>query len=314
MAGGMGHLAHDEITALHAAAVAARLAERRLAVLAGVDPGVVALLATAPVPVDQLLQDLHGLNAIAVAGGADPPLALWLKNALTLVQAEDKAAIAAAAGKAVDAFGLRPFVDTPPPARRREPHREEKSRPDDMGDRLASCARVERTSFEWEEWLHDRCAKGDHASLALLAADLQDADLGARVREMAHHVEAGKWPPGMAPTLLRLERTSAGWHADVRIGFLGQVCSVALRPGARVPLGVGASLEAEEQDGEVLVRLVARAESALRGTRARIRAGARVFTKWLVPPGTGALGSDPEEMTLFELALPDGPPGEEEGS
>ena len=482
----MGHLGHDEIMALHAAAVAARLAERRLAVFAGVDPGIVALLATAAIPVDQLLQDLHGLNTIVVSGGGEPPLALWLKNALTLVQTQHKAAIAAAVGKAVDAFGLRALVAAPSPAsegaatirapgaaapreaslacyvsyasrdaelgaelctalapwvrargtrvwhrgmlspgmqlaqaaealasadvivlllsashaeeevtameaeralarhmrgeawvvpvvaraffwrstpirelsvlpsdgraltswpnrdeawldvvngidaavqaleaRVPAPPREERSRPDDLGERLASHARasrpapgtaaprVEQTPFEWEAWLFDRCAKSDHASLSLLASDLQDESLAARVREMASHVEAGKWPPGMAPTLLRLEQTTAGWHADVRIGFLGQVCSVALRPGARVPLGVGASLETEEQDGEVLVRLVAGAESALRGTRARIRAGARMFTKWLVPPGTGALGSEPEEMTLFELALSNDRPSEE---
>lgn len=202
-------------------------------------------------------------------------------------------------------------------ARVAPPPREERSRPDDLGERLAAGAgaglpplgatapRVAQTSFEWEAWLFDRCAKSDHAALSRLAADLEDASLAARVREMASHVEAGKWPPGMAPTLLRLEQTPTGWHADVRIGFLGQVCSVALRPGARVPLGVGASLETEEQDGEVLVRVVARAESALRGTRARIRAGARMFTKWLVPPGTGALGAESDEMTLFELALPD---------
>jgi hypothetical protein len=490
MAERMGHLAHDEITALHAAAVAARLAERRLAVFAGVDPGIVALLPTAAVPVDQLLLDLHGLNTIVLPGGREPPLALWLKNALTLAPTPHKAAIAAAVAKAVDALGLRALVDAPSPAREgpapmgapgaaarpreaslacyvsyasrdaelgaelctalapwvrargtrvwhrgllspgphlaqadeelasaevivlllsashaeeevtaaeaeralarhmrgeawiipvvarpffwrgtpiRElavlpsdgraltswqnrdeawldvvngidaavqalkarvppPPRAERSRPENMGEQLASDAgarrpapkgappRGEQTSFEWEAWLFDRCAKSDHASLSLLAADLQDVNLAARVRELACHVEAGKWPPGMAPTLLRLEQTKAGWHADVRIGFLGQVCAVALRPGARVPLGVGASLEAEEQDGEVLVRLVAGAESALRGTQARIRAGARMFTKWLVPPGTGALGSEPDEMTLFELALPNERSSEEEGS
>jgi hypothetical protein len=199
-------------------------------------------------------------------------------------------------------------------ARAPAPPREERPRPDDLGERLASCAGARRpltprpaqTSFEWEAWLFDRCAKRDHAELARLASELEDASLAARVRELASHVEAGKWPPGVAPTLLRLERTAEGWHADVRIGFLGQVCAVALRPGARVPLGVGASLETEEHDGEVLVRLVARAESALRGTRARIRAGTSLFTKWLVPPGSGALGAESDEMTLFELALPAG--------
>lgn len=172
-----------------------------------------------------------------------------------------------------------------------------------------------QTAFGWEAWVFDRCAKGDHASLALLAARLHDVELSDRLREMAGHLRAGRWPPGLAPTLLRVERTSAGWNADVRIGFLGQVCEVALRQGVREPLGAGASLESDEEGGEVVVRLVARAGSALRGTRARVRAGVRTFTRWLVPSGTGALGAnDSGEDILFEMALPDGDEHEEEQS
>lgn len=165
-------------------------------------------------------------------------------------------------------------------------------------------AGADPSSFEWEAWVFDRCAAGDHASLTALASSVRDAELADRLREMAAHVQAGSWPPGVAPTLLRVERTGEGWHADVRIGFLGQVCSVALRPGARVPLGAGASLESDENAGDVVLRLSARAGSALRGTRARVRAGVRTFTRWLVPSGTGALGpAGAPETILLEMTL-----------
>lgn len=183
-------------------------------------------------------------------------------------------------------------------------------RAENIAERLAASnegtaeGEKDQGAFESEAWLFERCAKGDHAALRERAARALDAELRARLDEMAREIEAGRWPSGMAPALLRLQRTSAGWQADVRLGFLGQVCSISLYPGTRAPLGAGASLQADEEDGQLVVRLAARAGSALRGTRARVQAGVRSFTKWLVPQGTGALGTaDHTESTLLELTL-----------
>ena len=116
------------------------------------------------------------------------------------------------------------------------------------------------------------------------------------------------WPPGLAPVLLRLERGSAGWRADIHFGFLGQVGSIVLRPGQLAPLGMGASLETAVEDGQTVVRLLARTGSSLRGARARILSGARALTKWLVPPGSGAFGvNDDTYCILLEIPLPEEP-------
>jgi hypothetical protein len=76
----MGILPHEEILKLHEAAVAAALAPDRAALLAGLDPRLVAGLKGASSPAATLLRDLTDLNALH--DGAS--LAIWLANAARL--------------------------------------------------------------------------------------------------------------------------------------------------------------------------------------------------------------------------------------
>lgn len=94
----MNHLRHEEVLKLHAAALAARLAESRSALLAGIDPGFVARLPREASPSDQLLRDLDMLNAMG-EGLADGrgPLVTWLANAHALAAAYGAAAVFEAA-------------------------------------------------------------------------------------------------------------------------------------------------------------------------------------------------------------------------
>lgn len=89
----MGLLSHDDILKLHAAVVTARLVGSRSVLLAGIDPHFVARLPQATSPSDQVLQDLHSMNATPTLPDGSVPLAIWLANAIALSGAQNEAEI-----------------------------------------------------------------------------------------------------------------------------------------------------------------------------------------------------------------------------
>lgn len=155
----------------------------------------------------------------------------------------------------------------------------------------------------WETWLFDRCSARDTAAIERLASLVSSHELAARLRDVAASIAAGQWPQSMAQTLVHMERARAGWRVDVRFSFLGHMCSVELTRPTRAPIGLGAALEAEPREGSCVVRLVAKRDSPVRGSRARIWDGAHALTRWLLPSGGDALGPSEEgESVLFEIS------------
>lgn len=87
------HLSHDELMRVHAAAVEAGLAGSRQALLAGMDPTLVATLPLSPTPAGQLWSDLHELNRAGALLSGEAPLRVWLKNAKLLAGPRVQAAV-----------------------------------------------------------------------------------------------------------------------------------------------------------------------------------------------------------------------------
>lgn len=79
----------EEIRAVHALLVAAGLADRREALFAGIDRGLIAGLPKDSRPDAQLLSDLTQLNWRGVSAGPKPPLAEILRNAAQLMRAAE---------------------------------------------------------------------------------------------------------------------------------------------------------------------------------------------------------------------------------
>src|SRR5690242_8187522 len=77
----MTTLAHDEILKLHQAALVAGLAASRDALLGGIGENFVRTLRLTEAPAEQLLSDLHTLNATGELADGSVPLLLWLANA-----------------------------------------------------------------------------------------------------------------------------------------------------------------------------------------------------------------------------------------
>jgi hypothetical protein len=80
----MAVLPDDQIRRLHAAILAAHLADNRKALLGGLDAAFVASLQTAPDPSSQIFRDLCTLNAIERLADGTVPLKTWLENAVAL--------------------------------------------------------------------------------------------------------------------------------------------------------------------------------------------------------------------------------------
>ncbi len=74
-------LSNDEILALHAAVIAASLASRRRTLLVGIDKSIVASLPEGQAPSDQIMTDIHELNAAGILADGTEPVVTWLKNA-----------------------------------------------------------------------------------------------------------------------------------------------------------------------------------------------------------------------------------------
>lgn len=82
----MPMLHHSAIVGLHRAAIETRLDQSRLALLSGLPPQIVSGLTTSPRPAEQTLHDLSALNDIGTLPDGTCPLAVWLRNALSLLE------------------------------------------------------------------------------------------------------------------------------------------------------------------------------------------------------------------------------------
>jgi hypothetical protein len=78
-------LSTEAVLALHAAAIRLGLADRRGALLAGIDPSFVASLRISSIPADQLLSDLHALNDVRQLADGTEPLLQWAQNVIAVV-------------------------------------------------------------------------------------------------------------------------------------------------------------------------------------------------------------------------------------
>lgn len=87
----MGHLPHERIQSLHAAAVAAGLTSHQDALLAGLPPALTANLPAAGSPSSRLLQTLHALNDRPALPDGTTPLWRWLRNAEALAATQSEA-------------------------------------------------------------------------------------------------------------------------------------------------------------------------------------------------------------------------------
>lgn len=109
---GTSLLDEDELHRVHAAAVSAGLASSRDALFAGVNRSFAASLPLTPSPGAQVLIDLHQMNKVDRLLDGQQPLAIWLRNAVTLAGALPEAAVFAEALKRLRRTGPR----TPTPA------------------------------------------------------------------------------------------------------------------------------------------------------------------------------------------------------
>lgn len=94
----MAILPHDQILRLHAAIVAAGLADHRSVLLGGIELPVVASLLHAKDPSSQSLSDLLQLNALKTSA----PLRTLLKNAVALAAPKEEAEVFSRALQLVD--------------------------------------------------------------------------------------------------------------------------------------------------------------------------------------------------------------------
>lgn len=78
------HLPDDRIHTLYAAAIACGLAADPDGLLAGLPPAYTATLPSSGTPAARLLQTLHLLNGVPALSDGTIPLAVWLRNAMTL--------------------------------------------------------------------------------------------------------------------------------------------------------------------------------------------------------------------------------------
>lgn len=88
----MSGLDHSEIVKLHEAIVRADLADRRRALLEGLDPALVAGLKSGSSPGEQILRDLYALATMRLEDGTDPFI-IWLRNAAALARPRATAAV-----------------------------------------------------------------------------------------------------------------------------------------------------------------------------------------------------------------------------
>jgi hypothetical protein len=86
-------LSHAEILTLHRAAVATDLAASRDALLAGISADYVASLRIMRAPSEQLLSDLHTLNAAGSLVDRSVPLVDWLANAVALTSSRAESSV-----------------------------------------------------------------------------------------------------------------------------------------------------------------------------------------------------------------------------
>lgn len=89
-----GHLlTHDEILELRDAAISSGLAQRRSALLAGINPGFKEGMGVAGAPGDQILTDLVALRDVCVLRDGSAPLDVWLRNAVALAGQREEASV-----------------------------------------------------------------------------------------------------------------------------------------------------------------------------------------------------------------------------
>jgi Effector-associated domain 5/Effector-associated domain 1 len=87
------HLPHEDITALHDAAMDTGLTASRTSLLGGLDASFKAGLPTHPSPAAQLLSDLHALNDTEALADGTVPLRTWLTNARALTSSRRESAV-----------------------------------------------------------------------------------------------------------------------------------------------------------------------------------------------------------------------------
>jgi len=90
-------LSLEDLHALHAAAVGARLAESRATLLAGIDAVFIASLPVRSSPSEQVLSDLDALSQTGALADGSVPLLAWLQNAAHLAGAQVQATVFARA-------------------------------------------------------------------------------------------------------------------------------------------------------------------------------------------------------------------------
>jgi hypothetical protein len=89
----MAILEHEVVGAVQAAIITAQLVDSRDALLAGIDPQVVASLPQAPTLGQRILTDLAWLNDLGTLADEAVPLRTWLQNAITFAGPRREAAV-----------------------------------------------------------------------------------------------------------------------------------------------------------------------------------------------------------------------------
>lgn len=84
---------HEEILALHSACISSGLATARSSLMAGIAPGFVASLPEIGAPSQQVLSDLHSLNAVGLLADGTSPFETWLSNAIVLTGLRTESAV-----------------------------------------------------------------------------------------------------------------------------------------------------------------------------------------------------------------------------
>jgi Effector-associated domain 5 len=109
----MGLLGHDEILKLYDAAVAARLVDRRSALLEGIDPHFVATLPKSGSGAEELLQALQHMDDAGALADGSVPLVVWLDHAVRLCGGRKEAAVFQATLDRLKPREARPKADEP---------------------------------------------------------------------------------------------------------------------------------------------------------------------------------------------------------